>query len=206
MRYNQLLGFKDVNGLSKPDIIFGPGNDEKVFAALATAADKHIFPAGYKRIALVGWDAPIQELAYISEEVAASSQKTFKAQLAVQEKARERERVNRDLQKNFTAASKIFQAASTKRNLAISKLSSAEALLATPTLPEKDRDAQIKAVEKARGESTGIADDFSKNILPHWQAITSVKSTPEQKQAAFIALGVIKAPEISAPEQAAANT
>ena len=109
---------------------------------------------------------------------------------------RERAKIALDAQKNFTAASRIFQTASSKRNLAISKQSAAEGLLSSPTLPEKDRDSQIKKVEAAKADCATISEDFNKNILPHWQTITSRNATLEQKQAAFIALGVIKeAPE-----------
>ena len=51
--YFEIWGFKDAEGLTNPEVILGAGDDEnKKFAMLDAARDQHVFPSGYKRIAL----------------------------------------------------------------------------------------------------------------------------------------------------------
>jgi hypothetical protein len=210
MKYNQIIGYADAAGLSKPVVLLGPGDpDEKKFAMLDDAADRHIFPSGIKRLAHVAWDRSIRELEFISEDVASTAQNNDKLVKKLDAERKAKAQAERDAQKNFTAANVIFQKASQKRNAALGLVSAAEGILNATKFPaeQAEKEAKFKAdqmvkIDKAKKDYQAALDEFNA-VLAQFNIIRNPKSTPEQKQAAYVALGIIK--PISQPEAPAAS-
>ena len=203
MKYNSLWGYKDAAGLSAPELIFGFGQDDKIFKAIEDAQDRHIFPSGFKRIALFGSDRPVREIDFISEDVAKTAQNNDRLVKELEAKRRAQAQAERDAARNFTLADRLFRQMAQKRNSAVGKLAAEQARLTAPGLDDKGKVKQIEIIAAAKAENDKAIEEFNA-ILEQCNIIRNPKSKPEQKQAAYIALGVIK--PISAPNTEAANT
>ena len=191
-----LIDYADANGLAGAKVIAGPGitTDEQAEAIFEAARERDEFPKGFKRIEFFSLPESDSIAAHISDEVTAAKQNQFQARLKLQDAERARNAAERDAQKNFSAANKIYNAAANKRNAAIAAVAVPNNTLASPTCLEKDKPALLAQVEKLQPLADAATKEFNA-VLEQFNLVRNPKATPEQKTAAYLALGGIEAPK-----------
>lgn len=197
-----IKGYTDSEGLSGETTVADVGvNEVEKYNIMETARRTDVFPKGIKRLRMYRVeDHPIDEVAFISEEVSRYKQSTQETR----QKEAEAQRlvVKQALNKNdnLAAARRIFDAAARKRNEAIAALAAKKNILSSNInknsgdLLEKDRPAIIASIEKLQPLADAATRDFE-TILAAFNVVKNPNSTPEETEKALIDLGIKKTTE-----------
>jgi hypothetical protein len=187
-----IIGYTNTHGLSGGKIIAGPGISTQAESEtiMENARDLHKFPEGYKRVDLFMIERPEETHSFISEDVAHTVQNAAEAAAEAQVKARSKMESERAGQKNFTAAHNVFQAAAKKRNAAVGAVASQVNIL-TGLTEDKERASTQARIDKLQPLADEATADFNK-VLEQFNVVRNPKATTEEKQAALVALGVVK--------------
>lgn len=198
-----LKAFKDADGRSCSVDFMPDATDEKKEQVFSDAQTLHKFPVGVLRLEKHYSEASSIAM-FISDEVAAFTQKEAVRREAIEKTRRDEEAARKEAGKYLVAANKILANAAAKRNAAIVALSTAQDSLAGQMLAER-KDAILKKIPTLQAAQEAAVSEF-KWTLEQLNIVRSVKSTPEEKHAALVALKIIKADEsISQPEAPAAS-
>lgn len=196
----EIKAWKDADGLTAPSLLIG--TQEELETILRDARQRHVFPKGYRRLAAkyVDWDDVYSTEIDLGDDVRKNVQTSDSKRIADAAATRQRTKNELAAADNFGKATRLFSDASMKRNSAIAALAGAKDRVVNT--PEADKPALLKKIEIFQATCDATAKAF-KTILEQYNVLRNPKATADEKNAAYIALGIIK--PISQPEAPAAS-
>jgi hypothetical protein len=142
-----IVGFRDQQGLSKPEIVCGPEVDPLEQAEVIDDAKRlHRFPSEFQRVEQYALGEAVDIAIFISDEAATAAQNNDKRRRQLEKEQREKDAAQTRAQSNLILANKTFSDFVKKRNLAIAAVAAQNNLLSA-ALSDKDR---AKVIEKIK--------------------------------------------------------